>query len=326
MNFDELLEYAPLSGAHVALVAAAAACLAVLTVWWALLDRTPVQRRIGALAGRREALKSDLLAPRRRPQAASQGVGVARKIVEKLKLMRGKTAALAAKKLVRAGFRSNDAVALYLFAKLCLPLCFGLAAAFIFYGIDYMSLDPDLKPFAAIGAVLAGFYAPEMFVRNATERRRANLVRALPDALDLMVICTEAGSSMDATFARVAEEMRQSTPEMAEEIELTGIELGFLPDRRQALENLSERTGIKHVEALVSTLIQTEKYGTPLAESLRILARELRDERLMKAEAKAARLPATLMVPMVLFILPVLFIVLIGPGALKILDGLGDYF
>ncbi len=326
MNFDELFEYAPISGAHVALVAAVAACLAVLTVWWALLDRAPVQRRIGALAGRREALKSDLLAPRRRPTATSNSVGAARQIVEKLKLMRGQTAAIAAKKLVQAGFRSNDAVALYLFAKLCLPLCFGLAAAFLFYGVDYMSLDPDLKPFAAIGGVLAGFYAPEMFVRNATGRRRDCLVSALPDALDLMVICTEAGSSMDATFARVAEEIRPSTPEMAEEIELTGIELGFLPERRQALENLSERTGLKHIEALVSTLIQTEKYGTPLAESLRILARELRDERLMKAEAKAARLPATLMIPMVLFILPVLFIVLIGPGALKILDGLGDYF
>ena len=127
-------------------------------------------------------------------------------------------------------------------------------------------------------------------------------MKALPDMLDLMVICTEAGSSLEATLGRVANEIRLSSHEMADEVELTGIELGFLPDRRQALENFCDRTGIKHIDALVSTLIQTEKYGTPLAQSLRVLARELRDERLMAAEAKAARLPATLMVPMVIFI------------------------
>ena len=178
-----------------------------------------------------------------------------------------------------------------------------------------------MKLVASCGAVLVAFFLPEIYIKNATDHRRALLIKALPDMLDLMVICTEAGSSLDATLARVAQEIRDSSPEMAEEVELTGIELGFLPDRRQALENFCDRTGIKHIDSLVSTLIQTEKYGTPLAQSLRVLARELRDERLMAAEAKAARLPATLMVPMVIFILPVLFIVLIGPGALSIIDG-----
>ena len=162
---------------------------------------------------------------------------------------------------------------------------------------------------------------PELFIKNVTQKRREALIKALPDMLDLMVICTEAGSSLDATLGRVANEIRLSSQEMADEVELTGIELGFLPDRRQALENFCDRTGIKHNDALVSTFIQTEKYGTPLAQALRILARELRDERLM-AEAKAARLPATSMVRMVIFILPVLFIVLIGPGAINILDSL----
>jgi len=129
---------------------------------------------------------------------------------------------------------------------------------------------------------------------------------------------------LDATLGRVANEIRLSSQEMADEVELIGIELGFLPDRQQAPENFYDRTGNKHIDALVSTLIQNEKYGTPLAQSLRVLARELRDERLMAAEAKAARLPATLMVPMVIFILSVLFIVLIGPGAINILDGLNS--
>jgi len=321
MNIDALLAQGPVTGFHVALVAGVAAFLSVLTFWRAIVDRGPLRRRISALSERREVLKRDLSAPRRRNVAAARSVGLARRIVDGLKLLRGQTAAQATKRLVRAGYRSNDAIVIYLTAKLCLPVIFGVVAAIGFYGLDVLELSATMKPFAAMMAVLAGFYLPELLIRNATDRRRALLVRALPDMLDLMVICTEAGSSLDATLARVAREMRDSSPEMAEEIELTGIELGFLPERRQALENLSQRTGIKHVEALVGTLIQTEKYGTPLATALRVLAGELRDERLMTAESKAARLPATLMIPMVLFILPSLFIVLIGPGALAVIDG-----
>jgi tight adherence protein C len=319
---EQFLADGPVSGLHIALVAAAAAFFAVLTVWRAMLERTPVQRRINALADRRDMLKRQMTASARRAPQVSRSVSIAKRTVEKFKLMRGQTAAQATKKLVQAGYRSNDAVAVYLFAKLILPLTFGAGAVFALYVLDLYGLQPQMKLVVSCAAVLVGFYVPELYVKNATDKRRALLVKALPDMLDLMVICTEAGSSLDATLARVAREIRPSSPEMADEVELTGIELGFLPDRRQALENFCDRTGIKHIDALVSTLIQTEKYGTPLAQSLRVLARELRDERLMAAEAKAARLPATLMVPMVIFILPVLFIVLIGPGALNIIDGL----
>lgn len=324
MSIEQLLAEGPINGTHIALVAAAAAFFSVLTVWRAMLERSPLQKRIGALADRREALKRDLTAAKRRGVQVSRSVGLAKRTVERLKLMRGRTASDAAKKLVQAGFRSNDAVAVYLFAKLCLPLGFGVGAVVAFYMLDLLSLQPQMKLVASCGAILVGFYLPELFIKNVAQRRRQALVKALPDMLDLMVICTEAGSSLDATLGRVAQEIRAQSEEMAEEVELTGIELGFLPDRRQALENFCDRTGIKHIDALVSTLIQTEKYGTPLAQSLRVLARELRDERLMAAEAKAARLPATLMVPMVIFILPVLFIVLIGPGAINIIDGLGS--
>lgn len=321
MNIEDLLSQGPVTGFHIALIASVAAFLSVMTFWRAIMDYGPLQRRITSLSQRREDLKQKLNAPRRRNLTAARSVGLARRIVDSLKLMRGQTAALAAKRLVRAGFRSNDAIVIYLTAKLCLPILFGIAAAIGFYSLDALALSNTMKPFAAMLAVLAGFYLPEILVRNATDRRRKLLMKALPDMLDLMVICTEAGSSLDATLARVAREMRGSSPEMAEEIELTGIELGFLPERRQALKNFAERTGIKYIEALVGTLNQTEKYGTPLAEALRVLASEIRDERLMVAEAKAARLPATLMIPMVIFILPSLFVVLIGPGALTLIDG-----
>ncbi|MDA0664671.1 MAG: type II secretion system F family protein [Proteobacteria bacterium] len=321
MNIEALLAQGPVTGTHIALVAAAAAFFAVMTFWRTLLDRTPVYRRINALSERREALRQGLLASQRRGAATSRGVGIARQIVEKFRLKRGETAELAAKKLVRAGFRSSDSVVIYLSLKLCLPLAFGMLAAIAFYSLDVLALSKQMKPAAAILSVLAGFYLPDILVRNMADKRREKLIKALPDMLDLMVICTEAGSSLDATLFRVSREIRHASPEMAEEVELTGIELGFLPDRRQAFDNFCARTGIKHIDALVSTLVQTEKYGTPMAQSLRVLARELRDERLMEAESKAARLPATLMIPMVIFILPTLFVVLIGPGALNIVDG-----
>jgi tight adherence protein C len=142
----------------------------------------------------------------------------------------------------------------------------------------------------------------------------------MPDALDLMVICAEAGLSLDAALDRVSREMRPSCAELAEEVGLTGVELGFLPNRSQALQNLSDRVPIHGIVGLVNTLIQTEKYGTPLAQALRVLSAEMRNDRIMAAETKAAKLPATLTVPMILFILPPLFVVLLGPAILKVLE------
>jgi tight adherence protein C len=160
-------------------------------------------------------------------------------------------------------------------------------------------------------------------VSNLTGKRQLALARALPDSLDLLVICAESGLSLDAALDRVANEIGAASPALAEELSLTSIELGFLPDRRQALLNLNRRTNLPSIRGVVNTLLQTEKYGTPLSQSLRVLANEFRDQRLLKAEEKAARLPATLTVPMIVFILPVLFIVLIGPAVIKVMDNLG---
>ena len=180
------------------------------------------------------------------------------------------------------------------------------------------ALQAIMRVLGVFIAVMLGLAAPDIFIKNQTQKREVILRRGMPDALDLLVICAEAGLSLDAALGRVSREIAPTCAELAEEIGLTGVELGFLPDRSRALQNLADRVPQPGVVALVNTLIQTEKYGTPLAQALRVLSAEMRDERMMAAEAKAAKLPATLTVPMILFILPPLFIVLLGPAILKI--------
>src|SRR5208282_4666127 len=182
-----------------------------------------------------------------------------------------------------------------------------------------MPLPPQYAIFPAVAAVLFGFFAPKIYLRNAADKRAKQLQLALPDGLDLMVICAEAGLSLDATLIRVSRELAISWPEIAEEFAITAAELTFLPDRRLAFENLNNRTDSEAIRAVVNTLQQTAKFGTPLAQSLRILANDSRAARMTRAEEKAARLPALLTVPMILFILPTLFIVLLGPAALGII-------
>jgi tight adherence protein C len=183
-----------------------------------------------------------------------------------------------------------------------------------------LPVPPDLRFMPAIAAALLGFYAPNIYLKNVAAKRAKQLQLALPDGLDLMVICAEAGLSLDATLLRVARELAASWPELAEEFALTAAELTFMPDRRLAFENLNNRTDSDAIRAVVNTLQQTAKFGTPLAHSLRILANESRAARMTRAEEKAARLPAMLTVPMILFILPTLFIVLLGPAAINIMD------
>ena len=180
-----------------------------------------------------------------------------------------------------------------------------------------------VKLFISILAVVIGAYTPEVFVTNARLKRQQEMLKGLPDALDLLVICTEAGLALDAALTRVAKETGKACPELAEELGLCAVELGFLPDRRQALDNLSRRTDLASIRGVVNTLQQTEKYGTPLSLSLRVLSTEFRNDRMMKAEEKAARLPATLTVPLIIFILPSLFVVLLGPAIMGAIDGLG---
>lgn len=309
-------ETALLSAAGLAAAAGASA------LWISLTERGPSNRRAKALLERRDDLGRAVKAPGKRGLMPA-GLTLAKRIAERFRLMGSAQAQDAQLKLERAGLRSRDSIAVFLAAKMCLPLIFGLFAAFLFYVLQIAGDIPGLLKLALSGlGVGAGYIAPDIYCKNLSDRRKQVLRRALPDALDLMVICTEAGLNLDSSFQRVAREFRTSCPELADELELTAVELGFLPERRTALTNLERRADLPGVSALTGTLAQAERYGTPLAQSLRVLAAEMRDQRLMKAEEKAARLPAILTVPMVMFILPALFIVLIGPGILRTIDAL----
>jgi tight adherence protein C len=182
----------------------------------------------------------------------------------------------------------------------------------------------SLKRFMAFAAlVIGGYKGPEVYLKNLSNKRTKLIQKGLPDALDLLVICAEAGLTVDAAFNRVSRELGRAYPELGEEFALTAIELSFLTERRQAFENLAYRVDLDAVRGVVTTMIQTERYGTPLASALRVLSAEFRNERMMRAEEKAARLPAIMTVPLILFILPVLFVVILGPAACSIADAFG---
>ena len=211
----------------------------------------------------------------------------------------------------------------FMFFKLTLPVVFAVVALFALYVLHLGTMPEAVRPLLVAVAAVAGWFAPELFVRNRIGKRKLALQKALPDGLDLLVICAESGLSLDASLDRVANEIGDANVALGEELSLTSIELGFLPDRRHALVNLNRRTNLAAIRGVVNTLLQTEKYGTPLSQSLRVLANEFRDQRLLKAEEKAARLPATLTVPMIVFILPTLFIVLVGSAIISVMDNLG---
>ncbi|MHA1568580.1 MAG: type II secretion system F family protein, partial [Alphaproteobacteria bacterium] len=292
----------------------------------AFLAPNPRADRLKSLARRRDELRAELGAPRRRAalrRPRERGLGLARHIVRRFNLVRGGHAEKAVLRLAQCGWRSRDALAVYLVAKLVLPALFGVAGLLVFQVFHLVTLAPMQGFFAVAALVVAGAYAPEIYLRNQRTKRQQAIQKGLPDALDLLVICAEAGQGLNAALDRVAREMAKSAPPLAEELTLTGIELNLLPERRQALENLAKRTDLAPVRGVVNTLLQSEKYGTPLAQSLRVLAGEFRNERMMRAETKAARLPAILTVPMIIFILPPLFIVLIGPAILRAVDMLG---
>ena len=305
-------------------VAAAGAMVSFIAMWHALLVRDQFGPRLRALAKRREALKADMLAPQGSPHRASVPMGWMRDVVLRFKLLRSTEAQKAGLSLARAGIRNPDAVVTYLFLRLTLPCAFGALAWLYVYALGL--LNNPWPVLVGLGAALFGAAAPGLYLKNAAEKRKKAVRKSLPDALDLMVICAECGLSLDASLDRVSREIAPSAPELADELGLTAVELTFLPERRRALDNLAERTDLAAIRGVVNTLKQTEKYGTPLAQSLRVLAAEFRSERLMKAEERAARLPAILTVPMIIFILPVLFVVLMGPAILSSIDVMrGNY-
>ena len=306
-----------------AMVAGVAAMVSFLMVWNALLVKDNLPDRIKSLEKRRSKLKDDIVNEKRQRSALIANETLMHRIVKKLQLMKGEGARQISAHLAQAGWRSKDALVTYLFARISLPLFLGT------FGVIYFIVqNPFEWPLAggiagAVGMAVVGYALPGVLVKNQISKRYKEMQKSLPDALDLLVICTEAGLNLDSGLDRVCREISNSAPELADEFGLTSIELGFLADRKEALMNLSARVDFQAMNTLVNTLLQTEKYGTPLAVALRVLSAEMRDERLMRAEEKAARLPAIMTVPMIVFILPALFIVLIGPAVLRAIDAFG---
>ena len=318
-RWEQLLPAGMTMADATALLAGLAVMTAFLAIWNALRSHNPYERRFASIAQRKESLRRVAISSRReRPRLTP--AGLMHDAVKRLNLLRSHHATEARMMLARAGIRSQDAMIRYLFARVSLPAVLTIAAVVDSYSLHLLPVPENLRLLAAGGAALAGFFLPGVYIKNMASKRALRLQKALPDGLDLMVICAEAGLSLDATLMRVSRELESSWPELAEEFGITAAELTFLPDRRQAFDNLNARTNLASVRGVVNTLQQTAKFGTPLAHSLRVLAAEFRDARMIRAEEKAARLPAMLTVPMILFILPTLFIVLMGPAALNIID------
>ena len=308
----------------ITVLASGVAFATVYAAWNALTVRDPLSGRAKALRQHRENLKAGMIAPRHSDRRTVAAMSMMRRVIQRFNLMRTQQATKVIDRLAEAGWRSKDALVAFLFMKICLPFAFGVAAVFVIYGIDIIDVPPLFRLMLAMVCVVIGAFVPEVFVKNAIQKRHTLIQQGLPDTLDLLVICAEAGLSLDAALTRVSREMERSAPEVADEFGLTAVELGFLPDRRQALENLMKRVQLPSVRGVVSTLMQTEKYGTPLSQSLRVLAAEYRGERMLKAEEKATKLPALLTVPLIVFIMPTLFVVLLGPAILRAIDGLGN--
>jgi tight adherence protein C len=303
-------------------MAAIAAFLSALAVWFGLRQPQAGNRRLRELASRRDALRPGQQVPTKRRSERNRSDSFMRRVVQQFNLERTNRADAITRKLAQAGWRSREAVTRYLFFRLTMPLVFGATAVLLLQVMHVYTLSSTYQLGADVLAVLVGWLGPDMFIKNAIDKRSKKLRLGLPDAIDLMVICAEAGLSLDAMLKRVSEEFHRSCPELADELALTSLELGFLPDRRQALVNLTYRSALPGLRAVVNSLVQADRFGTPLAQSLRVLAAEFREERMLKAEEKAARLPAMLTVPMIIFILPPLFIVLLGPAILRTMDAL----
>jgi tight adherence protein C len=212
----------------------------------------------------------------------------------------------------------------YTFFKLALPFIGGAVGLIVINMFASADMAYVQRIFVALLVAVGMFFAPDLYVSQLAKKRQKLLQKGLPDALDLLVVCAQAGLSLDSAIGRVAKEVSFSSPTVGEEFSLTALELGFLPERRQALENLKSRTGLKDIAAVCTTLIQSEKYGTPLAYALKVLSAEFRRERLMRAEEKAARLPAIMTLPLAMFILPVLFMVVIGPAIIRAISTLSN--
>ena len=308
------------------ILAGVAAVAVIFAIYAALTIKDPMAKRVKALEGRREELKLGLVtASAKKRQSLVRNSSTTDKVRDTLgnmKVLQQSQVDEIQQKLAWAGFRNKEVAVILIALRMILPTLFGTITAILLYGIEIYP-DWEFKRVAAMAAALfLGYKGPEIYLSNIANKRTDAIRKGLPDAIDLLVICAEAGLTVDASFNRVAKELGRAYPELGEEFTLTAIELSFLNERKKAFNNLAYRVNLEAVKGVVTTMVQTERYGTPLASALRVLSAEFRNERMMRAEEKAARLPAIMTVPLILFILPVLFIVILGPAACNISDSL----
>jgi len=303
--------------------AAIAAAATVLTLAMPLVFTDPLGKRMKAVAVEREKIRArerERMAQERQKVTLRQSPKqYIQAIVDRFNLSKWVGQEEARLKLVQAGYRGHAPYVTYLFFRMVTPVAAFLFAAFYLFLVVKFDQPTTIKLALCIGAAYLGMHLPLMILKSQIQKRQTSIKRAFPDTLDLLLICVESGMSIEAAFKKVSDEIGSQSVALAEELTLTTAELSYLPDRRQAYENLAKRTDLDGVKSVCMALQQAERYGTPLANMLRVMAQENRDMRMSEAEKKAAGLPPKLTVPMILFFLPVLFVVILGPAIIKMM-------
>ncbi|MFN3879434.1 MAG: type II secretion system F family protein [Brevundimonas sp.] len=294
----------------------------VLTLLSSMTGGVKLDKRMKAVAERRDELKRRSRANMASGQSALRHTddGFKKRVVDRLNLTKLLEDPKVAGQMAQAGYRGPKPLTTFYFFRFASPFVFMIVAAFYMFVIKIVDWPTMNKLTLVMAAAVAGFYAPNLYLKNRITKRRTSIMQAFPDALDLLLICVESGMSIEAAITKVSQEMGPSSIDLAEELSLLSAELSYLPERRMAYENLGKRTNHPGVKSVATAMTQAETYGTPLATALRVMAKENRDLRLSAAEKKASALPAQLTVPMILFFLPVLFIVILGPAILNVMD------
>jgi len=308
--------------ALIAIFTAIAVFVTVLSLATSFLQRDELTTRMKTVALERDKIRAReraRLASEKNTSLRQESSGVIAVLVEKLNLRKALADEKTFKNLKMAGFRKQSHIYVFLFFRVILPLVTLFVAAVYVFGISEMEHTFMIKLLIVLTIGYAGFYAPNIYISNTISKRQLSIRRAWPDSLDLMLICVESGMSIEAALSKVSQEIGIQSTQLAEELVLTTAELSYLQDRRDAYQNLSDRTGLDGVKSVCMALIQAERYGTPLGSALRVLAEENRAMRMSEAEKKAAALPPKLTVPMIVFFLPVLFAIIAGPAAIQIM-------
>ena len=298
----------------------------IVTIVTPMMNRSSLEARLKSVSTRREELRRKSREALAKGGAAQPGSlrhvdeGLYKKVVERLELSRLLEDPQVVDKLAQAGYRGPRPVSTFYFFRFVLPFVFAALTALYLFFINDFGLPAMTRAAFSVAGLTAGYYAPNVFITNIAQKRRDSIVSAFPDALDLLLICVESGMSIEAAIQKVSQEIGGNSIELAEELTLLTAEISYLPERRMAYEGLARRTNHPGIKSVMTAMIQAERYGTPLGAALRVMAKENRDMRLAAAEKKAAQLPAKLTVPMIVFFLPVLFIVILGPAALKVRD------